>query len=54
MIKGVAIGSVAMVAISASGVTGYKMLSQPKSAEVLAVEEIKEKVRIPREDCRDV
>lgn len=54
MVKGVAIGAVAMVAISASGVTGYKMLSQPKSAEVLAVEEIKEKVRIPREDCRDV
>lgn len=54
MIKGIAIGSVAMVAISASGVTGYKMLSQPKSAEVLAVEEIKEKVRIPRQDCQDV
>ena len=54
MIKGVAIGSVAMVAISASGVTGYKMLSQPKSAEVLAVEEIKEKVKIPRQDCRDI
>ncbi len=54
MIKGIAIGSVAMVAISASGVTGYKMLSEPKSAEVLAVEEIKEKVRVPREDCRDV
>ena len=54
MIKGVAIGAVAMVAISASGVTGYKMLSEPKSAEVLAVDEIKEKVRIPREDCRDL
>ncbi|MCG2577915.1 glycine zipper 2TM domain-containing protein [Dechloromonas sp. XY25] len=54
MVKGVAIGAVAMVAISASGVTGYKMLSKPKSAEVLAVEEIKEKVRVPREDCRDV
>lgn len=54
MIKGVAIGSVAMVAISASGVTGYKMLSQPKYAEVIAVHEIKEKVRVPREECRDV
>lgn len=54
MIKGAVIGSVAMVAISASGVTGYKMLSEPRYAEVLAVEEIKEKVRIPREDCRDV
>lgn len=54
MIKGIAIGSVAMVAISASGVTGYKILSQPEFAEVLAVEEIKEKVRVPHEACRDV
>jgi len=53
-IKGIAIGAVAMVTISASGVTGYKMLTQPKSAEVLAVAEIKEKVRIPHQDCQDV
>jgi len=53
-IKGIAIGAVAMVTISASGVTGYKMLTQPESAEVLAVAEIKEKVRIPRQDCRDI
>lgn len=49
-----AIGAVAMVTISASGVTGYRMLSRPESAEVLTVAEIKEKVRIPHQDCRDV
>lgn len=54
MVKGLAIGAVAMVAISASGVTGYKMLSRPESAEVLAVAEIKEKVRIPHQDCQDI
>ncbi|MBS4019967.1 MAG: hypothetical protein FD131_305 [Rhodocyclaceae bacterium] len=54
MIKGVVIGSIAMVAISASGVTGYKMLNQPKSAEVLAVEEIKEKIKTPHKDCQDI
>lgn len=54
MIKGAIFGSVVMVAISASGMTGYKMLSRPPSAEVLAVDEIKEKVRVPRQECRDV
>jgi uncharacterized protein YcfJ len=54
MVKGMVIGGVAMVAVAASGVTGYKVLSQPKFAEVLAVKEITETVSTPRQECHDV
>ena len=36
MIKGVAIGGIAMVVLGAGAVTGYKQLTQPKFAEVVA------------------
>lgn len=54
MIKGALIGSVVMVAVGASGVTGYQAYSAAHSADVLAVAPVKEKVRTPHEECRDV
>lgn len=54
MIKGIAVGGLAMVVLGASGVTGYKALTKPKFAEVVAVKEITETVVTPREHCEDV
>ena len=54
MVKGIVIGGVAMVAIAASGVTGYQELSKPKFAEVLAVKDVTETVKTPRQECHDV
>jgi uncharacterized protein YcfJ len=54
MIKGVAVGGLAMVVLGASGVTGYRTLTAPKVAEVVAVKEVKETVVTPRERCEDV
>jgi uncharacterized protein YcfJ len=51
MIKGIAVGGLAMVVLGASGVTGYKTLMQPKVAEVVAVKEVMETVVTPREQC---
>jgi uncharacterized protein YcfJ len=54
MIKGLVIGAVSVVAISARGVVGYKVLTRPSYAEVLAVKDIKVTVRVPRQECQDV
>ena len=54
MFKGIAVGGLAMVVLGASGVTGYKALTKPKVAEVVAVKEITETVSTPREQCDDV
>ncbi|MEP7295393.1 MAG: glycine zipper 2TM domain-containing protein [Burkholderiales bacterium] len=54
MIKGVAVGGLAMVVLGAGGVTGYKTLTKPKFAEVVAVKEVTETVVTPREHCEDV
>ena len=54
MIKGIAVGGLAMVVLGAGGVTGYKTLTKPKFAEVVAVKEITETVVTPREHCEDV
>lgn len=54
MIKGVVIGGVAMVVVSAGAVTGYKTLTRPEAAEVIAVKEVKKTVVTPREVCEDV
>lgn len=54
MIKGVAVGGLAMVVLGASGVTGYKALTKPKFAEVVAVKEFTEAVVTPHEQCQDV
>ena len=54
MIKGVVIGGIAMVVVSAGAVTGYKALTKPKFAEVVAVKEVTETIVTPREECHDV
>ncbi|MGE5469166.1 MAG: glycine zipper 2TM domain-containing protein [Bacteroidota bacterium] len=54
MAKGLVVGAVSVVAISASGVVGYKVLTAPSYAEVLAVKDLKETVRTPRQECHDV
>jgi len=54
MMKGLAIGGVAMVVLGAGGVTGYKTLTKPQFAEVVAAKEVFETVVTPREKCEDV
>jgi uncharacterized protein YcfJ len=55
MMKGIAIGVIAIVVLAAGVVAGYKVLAnKPKSAEVVAVKEITETIRTPREVCKDV
>jgi uncharacterized protein YcfJ len=54
MIKGIAVGGIAMVVLGAGGVTGYKTLTKPKVAEVVAAKEVFETVVTPREQCEDV
>lgn len=54
MIKGVVIGGIAMVVVSAGAVTGYKTLTKPKFADVVSVHEVTETVVTPREECQDV
>ena len=54
MIKGIALGGLAMVALGASGVTGYNALTKPKFADVVEVKEVTETVITPREHCEDV
>jgi uncharacterized protein YcfJ len=54
MMKGFAIGGLAMVVLGAGAVTGYKTLSKPRVAEVVAAKEVFETVVTPREQCEDV
>ena len=54
MIKGIVIGGIAMVAVTASGITGYKALTKPMFADVLAVKDATETITTPREKCQDV
>jgi len=54
MIKGIVIGGIAMVVVSAGAVTGYKVMTKPKFAEVVEVNEVTETVVTPREECHDV
>ena len=54
MVKGIAVGGLAMVVLGAGGVTGYKTLTKPQFAEVVAVKEVTETVVTPREHCEDV
>ena len=54
MIKGIVIGGIAMVVLAIAAIGGYRTLSQPKFAEVVAVKEITETIVTPREECRDV
>lgn len=54
MVKGIMIGAVAITAATAVGVTGYKAITQPSYAEVLAVKEVQQTERTPRNQCSDV
>lgn len=54
MIKGIAVGGIAMVVLGAGAVTGYKSMTGPKLAEVVAVKEVMGTVVTPRERCEDV
>jgi uncharacterized protein YcfJ len=54
MIKGIAVGGIAMVVVAAGGVTGYRSLTQPAQAEVLSVKEAKQTVTTPQEKCEQV
>jgi uncharacterized protein YcfJ len=54
MIKGVVIGGIAMVVLTAGGVTGYKAMTRPTFADVVAVKEVNQTVNTPREECQDV
>jgi len=54
MIKGVVIGGIAVAAVSAAGVTGYRVMNRPVFADVLAIKEATETVVTPREECQDV
>jgi uncharacterized protein YcfJ len=52
MVKGLVIGAV--VAVTGGALASYQLIdSQPKFAEVLAVEQVTKTVRTPREVCRD-
>ena len=54
MIKGIAVGGIAMVVLGAGAVTSYKAITKPEAAEVVAVKEVFETVVTPHEKCEDV
>jgi uncharacterized protein YcfJ len=54
MTKGIAVGGIAMVVLGAGAVTGYKTMTKPEFADVIAVKELVETVVTPRETCEDV
>jgi len=54
MIKGMAVGGLAMVVLGAGAVGGYKALAKPEFADVVAVKDVVETVVTPREKCEDV
>ena len=54
MIKGMALGGIAMVVLGSGAVTGYKAMTKPAFADVVSAKEIFETVLTPREKCEDV
>jgi uncharacterized protein YcfJ len=54
MVKGIVLGGIAMVVVSAGAVTGYKVMTKPKFADVVSVKEVTETIVTPREECQDV
>ena len=54
MIKGIAVGGIAMVVLGAGAVTGFKTMMKPEFADVIAVKEMTQTVATPREICEDV
>ena len=53
MMQGLVIGGIAMVVLGA-GAVGYKAMSKPKFADVVAVKEVTQTIVTPREECQDV
>lgn len=54
MIKGMAVGGIAMVVLGSGAVTGYQAMTKPTFADVVAVKEVTETVVTPQERCEDV
>jgi uncharacterized protein YcfJ len=54
MVKGVVIGGIAMVVLAAGGVTGYRTMTKPTFAEVVAVREARQAITTPQEKCEQV
>lgn len=54
VVKGALIGVASAVAVGAVAMGGYKAMSGPEYAEVIAVKEATETVETPREECKDV
>lgn len=54
MIKGIAVGGVAMVVVGAGAVSGFKTMMKPELADVVAVKEVMKTVVTPHETCDDV
>lgn len=54
MIKGIAVGGVAMVMLGAGAVSGYKTMTKPEFAEVIAVKDVVETTVTPHQKCEDV
>ena len=54
MLKGMALGGVAMVVVGAGAVTGYKTMTTPEFADVVSVKDVVQTTVTPRESCEDV
>lgn len=54
MVKGIAVGGIAMVVLGAGAVGGYKAMQGPRFADVVAVKDVVQKVVTPREKCEMV
>jgi uncharacterized protein YcfJ len=54
MVKGLVVGGIAAVVLGAGAVSGYKAIATPRTADVLAVKEVRETVVTPQERCEDV
>ena len=54
MIKGIAVGGIAMVVLGAGAVTGFKTMMKPEFADVVAVKDVVHTTMTPRESCEDV
>ena len=54
MVKGFVIGGIAMVVLTGGAVTGYKAMTKPAQADVVAVKEVTQTVTTPRQECQEV
>lgn len=54
MVKGMVVGGIAMVVLGAGAVSGYKAMTKPQFADVVAVKDVFETVVTPREKCEVV